>query len=182
MQQTAEERRLSINAQNAAYRAANPGRVKAWNERYRKNNIDRFRKSQRDYKRKRYYADPEYRLVMQLRSRLAKVIGRGASAAVAHCGCPPRALMQKLESLFANGMSWDSRSEWHIDHIYPLSAIDARNPLHVLAVNNWRNLRPVWAAENRSKSDAVTSESQALFESILQIVSIPEARDNATEV
>jgi hypothetical protein len=182
MQQTAEEKRLSINAKNAAYRAANPERVKAWHERYRKNNIDRFRQSQRDYKRKRYHADPEYRLVMQLRSRLSKVIGRGASAAVAKCGCPPRELMQKLESLFAEGMSWDKRSDWHIDHIYPLSAIEPRNPLHVLAVNNWRNLRPAWAADNRAKSGDVTPEAQVLFESILQLVSTPEAQDHAAEV
>jgi hypothetical protein len=182
MQQTPELRRLSVNAQNAAYRAANPEKVKAWHERYRRNNADRFRQSQREYKRKRYHSDPEYRLVMQLRSRLAKVIGRGASAAVANCGCAPRELAEKLESMFADGMSWERRSEWHIDHVYPLSAIDASDPLHVRAVNNWRNLRPAWAAENRSKSGHVTEEARQLFESILFLLSPDEENVHAAEV
>jgi hypothetical protein len=182
MQQTAEQRRLLINAQNAAYRAANPDKVRAWHERYRKNNPAQFRKSQRDYKKRRYHSDPEYRLVMQLRSRLGKAVGRGASSAVRNCGCTPRELIQKLESLFEPGMSWDSRSEWHIDHIYPLAAIDAANRLHVLAVNNWRNLRPVWAAVNRSKGGAVSADAAQLFASILELVRTPESLTHAAEI
>jgi hypothetical protein len=182
MQQTDELRRQKINAQNAAYRAANPEKVKAWNARYRANNPDRFRKSQRDYKRKRYHADPEYRLITQLRSRLAKVVGRGATAAVANCGCTPRELMQNLESMFDDDMTWSRRSEWHVDHIYPLAAIDASNELHVRAVNNWRNLRPVWAADNRAKSSNVTADAQALFFEILRFVSTPEDYVDAAEV
>lgn len=167
-----EAQRIAINAQNSAYRAANPDRVKAWNERYRARNADRFRQSQREYKRKRYRSDPEYRIVMQLRARLSKAVARGsgASAVIANCGCTAAELIAKIESQFQEGMSWERRSDWHIDHIYPLSAIDPADRRQVLAACNWRNLRPIWAVENFSKSGEVTEEAAILFEQILSAI------------
>lgn len=179
----AEASRLAINAANTAYRKANPDKVRAWQERYRINNKDRFRQSQRDYKRRRYHADPEYRVVMQLRARLSKAVGRGSevSAAIAQCGCSAKELLDRLEAQFLPGMSWQGRSAWHIDHIYPIAAIDPQNRRHVLAVNNWRNLRPAWPLENRSKSDKVSEAAACLFEKILEL--IPETKEShATEV
>jgi hypothetical protein len=187
MQQTAEDRSALALAKrlayNAAYRAANPERVKQWNATYRARNPEKFRQSQRDYKRRRYHSDPDYRLVCQLKSRLSKAVGRGrgVTAAIAMCGCSPAELRAKLELRFTEGMSWDDRSRWHIDHIYPLGAIDARNITHVLAANNWRNLRPAWAAENRAKSASVTPEAQELFNSILAELT-PESDSHAAEV
>ena len=178
-----EARRLAVNAANTAYRKANPDKAKAWQERYRLNNPERFRQSQRDYKRKRYGQDAEYRLVMQLRARLSKVVGRSSevSAAIAQCGCTAKELLRKLESQFLPGMGWEDRSAWHIDHIYPVSAINPKDRRQVLAVNNWRNLRPVWPDENRSKSDSVSAEAAALFEQIVKLTPDPE-NSYATEV
>lgn len=173
----------AILAKNAAYRAANPERVREWNERYRANNPDQFRKSQREYKKRRYWSDGEYRIMQQLRSRLSKAVGRGSAvtAAVAHCGCTAKELVAKIESHFLPGMSWDARSAWHIDHIYPIGAIDSSDRAQVVAVNNWRNLRPVWADDNRRKSDSVTPEAAALFCEILTILT-PGDASHAAEV
>jgi hypothetical protein len=172
-----EQKRAAVNAKNAAYRAAHPGKVQEWNRRYRENNPDRVRQSQREYAKRRYWSDPEYRLVKQLRSRLSKAVGRGSSvsAAIAQCGCSASELLQKLEAQFEPGMSWEKRSEWHIDHIYPLKAIDPSNRRHVIAVNNWRNLRPAWASENRSKRDSVSEEAAALFGLILETITPEES-------
>lgn len=177
MAETVDQKRAAVNAKNAAYRAAHPDKVQEWNRRYRENNPDRFRQSQREYAKRRYWSDPEYRLVKQLRSRLSKAVGRGSSvsAAIAQCGCSAAELLQKLEAQFEPGMSWEKRSEWHIDHIYPLKAINPSNRRHVIAVNNWRNLRPVWASENRSKWDSVSDEAAALFDSILETISPEES-------
>lgn len=178
-----KRRRRGSKEQAAAYRLANPDKIRAWNAAYRAKHPDRFRQSQREYKRRRYNSDPEYRLVMQLRSRLAKAVerGSGVSAAVAKCGCTVGELLQRIESQFEPGMTWEDRSAWHIDHIYPMSAIDASNKLHVIAVNNWRNLRPVWAADNFTKSGLVTDEAAALFCSILADLT-PGATGDASEV
>ena len=59
-------------------------------------------------------------------------------------------LKHHLESLFTEGMTWENRSEWHIDHIIPISAFKKDTPPHV--VNRLENLRPIWAEENLSKN------------------------------
>jgi hypothetical protein len=184
MQQAAdEEKRAAKKAYMAEYRKQNPDRVKSWNENYRRNNPERFRQSQRDYKRRRYAEDPEYRLLCQLKSRLAKVVcrGYGVTKSVRMCGCSFRQLIQHLEAQFEDGMSWDRRSEWHIDHIFPLAAIDPSNEAHVAAVNNYRNLRPLWSMDNWKKNGAVTQEARESFGEIVNSI-LAEGANNAEEV
>ncbi|MCK9445523.1 hypothetical protein M0Q50_01350 [bacterium] len=48
-----------------------------------------------------------------------------------------------IESLFTTGMSWENRSEWHIDHIKPVCSFDKSTP--VSEVCSLSNLRPLWA-------------------------------------
>ena len=158
-----------------------PPRRRVWDERYRRNNPEAFRKSQREYKRRRYWGDPEYRLQMQLRSRLTKAIGRGseATAAIACCGCTLAELKQRIEDQFLPGMSWETRSAWHVDHIFPLSAIDRNDRTQVLAACNWRNLRPVWAIDNWKKNDSVTPQAEGLFRTIVTTITPERTTDEA---
>jgi hypothetical protein len=180
-QAAAEQKRISVNASNAAYRLANPEKVRAWHLKYRVKNAERFRQSQRDYKRKRYHSDPDYRLLCQLKARLSKAVGRGQSvtAAVKMCGCTPQELRERLEGQFLEGMSWEDRAGWHIDHIYPLCAIDSSDRVQVLAANNWRNLRPAWPIDNWTKNGSVTPEAALLFGEICDLI---RKETNAPEV
>ena len=52
-------------------------------------------------------------------------------------------------------MSWDNygRDGWHVDHIRSCASCDLNDEEQQLVCFNWRNLRPMWAAENISKSD-----------------------------
>lgn len=67
---------------------------------------------------------------------------------LAWLGCSPAELRSHLEAQFQPGMSWENRSEWHVDHIRPVCAFDPSDPADVLAVNHFTNLRPLWPAEN----------------------------------
>jgi hypothetical protein len=58
-----------------------------------------------------------------------------------------------IERQFHDGMSWDNRSEWHLDHIVPISS--ATNEADVIALNHYTNLRPMWASENQAKGDKI---------------------------
>jgi hypothetical protein len=58
-----------------------------------------------------------------------------------------------MESKFVDGMNWENRSEWHIDHIVPLST--AKSEQELIALSHYTNLQPLWAMENLKKGDKI---------------------------
>jgi hypothetical protein len=66
-------------------------------------------------------------------------------------GYTPEQLIQRIECQFQEGMSWNNRKEWHIDHKKPISMfIESTEPR---IINMLCNLQPIWANENLSKSN-----------------------------
>ena len=71
-------------------------------------------------------------------------------------GCDMQEFKEHLESKFTDGMSWDNRELWHIDHIVP---INYRNPetsdapsIEVLFERlHFTNTKPMWATDNLKK-------------------------------
>lgn len=61
-------------------------------------------------------------------------------------------LRKHIESQFKEGMSWNNRSEWHIDHIKPISLFLKDGETDPKVINALSNLQPLWALENQSKS------------------------------
>ena len=68
-------------------------------------------------------------------------------------GCSWEFLKGYIERQFPKGMTWENRSEWHIDHIMPLAS--AKTEQDVVELNHYTNLRPLWAHENLAKSAKV---------------------------
>lgn len=97
--------------------------------------------------------DPQQRIKRNLRARLSKAVTRGRSAsAVKDCGCSVAELIAHIESQFVPGMSWGNYgTDWHIDHIIPLSSFDLVDRQQALAACHYTNLRPLWAVENQQK-------------------------------
>ena len=63
----------------------------------------------------------------------------------------PEFLKEHLESQFIDGMGWDNRVEWHIDHIIPLSSAKTEDELYRLC--HYTNLQPLWAEDNLKKGN-----------------------------
>jgi hypothetical protein len=61
-----------------------------------------------------------------------------------------------IESKFAEGMNWENRELWHIDHIIPISS--AKTEEEVFKLNHYTNLQPLWAEDNYKKSDKLNYE------------------------
>ena len=56
-------------------------------------------------------------------------------------------------------MTWENYGKtWHIDHVLPVSIFNHTNEDAVKICWNWRNLRPLNAKENISKSNTVDFE------------------------
>lgn len=71
-------------------------------------------------------------------------------------------LHRHLERHFDPGMTWDNYGEWHIDHRIPLAAFNYQTPDDFDFKRAWAlsNLRPMWAAKNRQKSDRLEKPFQ----------------------
>jgi len=113
--------------------------------------------SQRVNRPRRYHSDPSYRAVHRMRSRLRKVLtGQGAAKSATTMeliGCTRDQLLAHIKAQFLPGMSWESRNEWHIDHILPCVAFDLLDPIHQRACFHYTNLQPLWGADNLRKKD-----------------------------
>jgi hypothetical protein len=134
----------------------------------------RKKEYRRGFQAKKYAEDIHHKLASLLRSRLRSAVRneQKRGSAVRDLGCAITDLKTHLESLFQPGMTWDNFGHgadcWCIDHIFPLKRADLTNKSHLLAVCNWRNLRPEWFAANVRKSARVTAEARALFDALVE--------------
>jgi hypothetical protein len=133
----------------------------------RKKDGGKTTRREREWRRHKRNTDVQFKLQVNLRKRLYMAVKKNAKSgsAVRMLGCSIEFLKMHLESQFDDRMSWGNWSldGWHIDHIYPLSSADLRDPIECAAALNWQNLRPVWGKENTSKGGRVTREAESLF-------------------
>jgi hypothetical protein len=168
-----------INKVNQEYRIKNKERVKLWpsniyalnaekkiaqtKAHYRRNREKIIKKSSEYYKKKKE-ADPLFRLSCNIRKLLIqtfKVNGhRKKSRTSEILCCSLEEFKAHIESQFLEGMTWENRGEWHLDHIMPASMAKTEDEL--IRLNHYRNFRPLWAKDNLSKSDK-TPDTLVLF-------------------
>lgn len=60
-------------------------------------------------------------------------------------------IVNRLESLFCDSMSWSNRSEWHVDHIRPIKSFLDNGITDCNIINDPMNLQPLWAKDNLIK-------------------------------
>lgn len=117
----------------------------------------RKRKSTYDSHKRRYNEDELYKAKTIFRKVAYSSINRGGysknSRSQEILGCDFDYLKKHLEDKFQEGMSWDNYGKWHIDHIYPISK--AKDFEHLLECCNYKNLQPLWAFDNISKSNKI---------------------------
>lgn len=115
--------------------------------------------------KQRMEEDPIYRLRMNLRTVVRNaILGNGydkKSNTFDIIGCDVDTVKCHLESKFIDGMSWENKSEWHIDHIIPLSS--AINEEELILLCHYTNLQPLWATDNLIKSNKYNEEDKQAF-------------------
>jgi hypothetical protein len=97
--------------------------------------------------------DPLYVMTRRLRNRLyyamLKKFWKKNTKFFQYIGCTLEELKAHIESLFQPGMTWDNRSEWHLDHKIPLVSAKTEEELYKLC--HYTNIQPLWGADNLSK-------------------------------
>jgi hypothetical protein len=117
------------------------------------------------WKKKKSATNPAFALKDLVRRRInesLKSIGKSKNKRTEEIlGCSSSFLCSYIEARFQEGMSWENRGKWHIDHIVPVSS--AKTEKDVIKLNHYTNLRPMWASDNIRKANKMPSEQLALI-------------------
>lgn len=116
------------------------------------------------YRRERYHSDNLFRL----KDGIAKLIGNSfrkkgyskKSKTNEILGIDYNGFMKHIESQFIDGMSWDNRGEWELDHIIPVSL--GKGEEEIIRLNHYSNFRPLWRKDNLLKSNNILEEYKHL--------------------
>lgn len=133
---------------------------------YCKNNKNKFK----EYKKIQYKNNPSFRLLNNLRSRLASTLRRQNAPknnrTMDYTNCTVKFLYEYLEYQFTDGMNWknmgtreDGTPGWDIDHRRPCASFDLNNEEEKYMCFHWTNLQPMWHEDNLRKSDEYDPKS-----------------------
>ena len=105
-----------------------------------------------------------FRILNALRCRLRDALKRTSTKKTHHTiallGCSISKFKTHLQSLFQPGMTWDNYGRidgircWELDHIRPCASFDLADSQQQKECFHYTNLQPLWASENRCKSDS----------------------------
>ena len=135
-------------------------------ERYNKNVNKSYYKNRKEiikknveYIRKKLKTDMIWVLRTRLRARMQNALkGKTKSKTTMELlGVPHIDFLKTwLECKFKEGMTWENRHLWHIDHIKPCSSFDLTKPEEQAKCFHYTNLQPLWASENLSKGNRIS--------------------------
>jgi hypothetical protein len=134
-------------------------------EEYKKNKIKNYYKNKKQTDIlvnkyiKRCKEDIIFRIIKNLASRTKNILVKNnIKKEYTHMeliGCSSDELKLHLEIQLKNDMNFDNYGEWEIDHIKPISLFDLNNENELLECFNYKNLQPLWRADNRRKSNKI---------------------------
>jgi hypothetical protein len=108
-------------------------------------------------KRNKYKNNINHRISINVRNRMNNFLKskniQKRNKTFEVIGCSPDFLKEHIENQFIDGMSWNNRNEWHIDHIIPLSSAKTEEELYSLC--HYTNLQPLWVEDNLKKSNKI---------------------------
>jgi len=159
-----ETNKEKIAQRKKAYKQSNKEKIAAQNKAYREDNKEKiaaYRKDNKEkiaaYCRARRKSDLIYNLSCRCRGRIrAAIKAKGfkkTTKTAEMLGCDWEFLKSHIESQFTEGMSWENRDKWHIDHIIPLASASSEE--EVIKLSHFSNLQPLWAEENLKKADKI---------------------------
>jgi len=132
-------------------------------EYYSKNKV-KIKIYSREYAKERRKTDSLFKLKCSLRSRTSSAFkSKGYnkdSKTQIMLGVSWEISKSHIERQFTKGMDWSNHGEWHIDHIIPLASANTEEQLIKLC--HYSNLQPLWAFDNKSKSDNIIGQQNKL--------------------
>lgn len=144
-----------VSIMNKASRSKNPEAWKTWYEKNKEKHV----KKNSEYFKNRLINDENFAITIKLRNRInAAFYSRGIrkkTKTTELLGCSIQELKIHIEKKFQEGMKWDNRGEWHIDHIKPCASFDLTKESEQKLCFHFSNLQPLWATDNIKKGSKI---------------------------
>lgn len=139
------------------YRIENKEAIKESKRQYRQTNKDALKHQTKT----RMKTDNVFSLTRRIRKSINQSFANNGytkkSRSYEILGCSFEEFKVYIENQFLAGMHWDNRSEWHLDHIVPVSFSESED--EIIMLNHYTNFRPLWAFDNISKHAKLTEEA-----------------------
>jgi len=159
--QSYHRNREEILARQKAKRDAD---IEAFREKKKQNRLARLeeiRKYDREYTKQRRLADPNFRILGNLRNRIRIAIRQKSECTKNLLGCSIDEFKAHLQAQFTPEMDWDNYgSYWSIDHIVPCAAFDLTDPEQQRKCFHWTNCQPLTKSQNSIKSGKTLPDSR----------------------
>ena len=122
---------------------------------YIKENKDKWRKYEREYRKQKRANDPFYKIKMNISSRISDII-RGKTSRIRTMellGCSREEFINYIELKFIDGMNWENygKKGWQVDHIKPVSLFNLLDEKELRLCFHYTNLQPLWWYDNLKK-------------------------------
>jgi hypothetical protein len=72
-----------------------------------------------------------------------------------YLGCDILFFKKWIENLFVDGMTWENYGKWELDHVKPCDSFNLEQISEQYECFNWKNIQPLWALDNRTKSNKI---------------------------
>jgi hypothetical protein len=137
-----------------AWRLKNQKRQYENQKQWKKNNLEYFRKRNREYKANRRKTDPIFKITANLRTRVRKAIKgiNKSKTTIELLGCDIEAFKNHIEKQFKKGMTWKNYGKWQLDHIKPCCSFDLTDLEQQKLCFHYTNIQPLWKKEHRIKT------------------------------
>jgi hypothetical protein len=145
---------------SAFYRTPKQAKKKREQERKRMQDpIQRAKRREylRQYEKNRKATDKVYDMKKRVRRQILTTLARKGytkkSRSYEILGTDYDSFIKYIEDQFVEGMSWDNRKIWDLDHIIPISF--AQTEEDIIKLNHYTNFRPLWSIENMKRGNNI---------------------------
>jgi hypothetical protein len=150
------------------YRVDNPEVMKIWIEnnreqylwntkKWKMENPEKSKEHKNNNRRKRLKNDPLFRLKSNIRRLILLSFSKKGYSKKSKTneilGIDYEGFMKHIESQFTEGMTWENRREWELDHKFPISL--GKTEEEIIKLNHYSNFQPLWREDNRKKSNKI---------------------------
>ena len=150
------------------YRIDNPEVIKNWIEnnydqylwntkKWKIENPEKSKEHKNNNRRKRLENDPQYRVRTNIRRLILLSFSKKGYSKKSKTneilGICYDGFMKHIESQFTEGMTWENRGLWELDHKIPVSL--GKTEEEIIRLNHYSNFQPLWMEDNRKKSNKI---------------------------